>query len=84
MTNATPDQLNRIESLVQANAQAIQELGQKFDQLATEVESETTAIKETQEKWDQRFFDLSRNMTNLAFGLIATATITIVITSVFK
>ena len=40
MTNATPDQLNRIESLVQANAQAIQELGQKFDQLATEVEIE--------------------------------------------
>ena len=54
MNNTTPDQLNRIESLVQANAQAIQELGQK-------VESETTAIKETQEKWDQRFFDLSRN-----------------------
>ena len=54
-----------------------------FEQLKTDVESLKTDVEKSNEKFDV-YRQATQSLVNLAFGLIASATVITVVSSVFK
>lgn len=74
MTAASPDRLDRIESALETVLEKIQALDTKVEKLDTEVRAAT-------ERTDT-YWEASKLLINLAFGLIATAVIAIIVPAV--
>ncbi|MGF1576864.1 MAG: hypothetical protein ACFCU9_13180 [Cyanophyceae cyanobacterium] len=56
------------------------QLFERIDKLAETTEILTTDLKEQAKKWDERFFQLSRDSINFARTVIITAAVVAVIT----
>jgi chemotaxis regulatin CheY-phosphate phosphatase CheZ len=83
MTQAQPDRLDRLEALVERNSTAIENLTSKVDRISDEVDK----LREESKELGIRFGYYQQStsaIVNLAFSLIASATVSIFITVVLK
>ncbi|UJB72282.1 hypothetical protein HRE53_27155 (plasmid) [Acaryochloris sp. 'Moss Beach'] len=76
MTAASPDRLDRIESTLETVLEKIQQIDTKVEKLDTDVRA---ANERTDTYWEA-----SKLLINLAFGLIATAVIAIIVPAVLR
>ncbi|QUY45782.1 hypothetical protein [Acaryochloris marina] len=76
MTAASPDRDDRIESTLETVLEKIQQIDTKVEKLDTDVRA---ANERTDTYWEA-----SKLLINLAFGLIATAVIAIIIPAVLR
>jgi predicted PurR-regulated permease PerM len=76
MTSSQPDRLDRIEELVERNSSAIEKLTQDIDKLLDESKDLSTRFGYYQQS--------TQAIVNLAFSLIASATISVFITVVLR
>jgi cytochrome c biogenesis factor len=77
MTNTpSEDRLDRIERLTESNSQAIQQLTADLAGLATQVNE----LRAESKKWDERFFQLSRDTLIFSRNVIITAAVVAVLT----
>jgi chromosome segregation ATPase len=73
---ASTDRLDRIEALVEKNSQAIEKNSQAIEKLTEETKELNIRFAAYQQA--------SQWVVNLAFGLLATATITTIVTAVLR
>ena len=90
MTAASPDRLDRIESTLETVLEKIQaldtkvgQLDTKVGQLDTKVEKLDDDVRAANERTDT-YWEASKLLINLAFGLIATAVIAIIVPAVLS
>lgn len=76
MTAASPDRDDRIESTLETVLEKIQQIDTKVEKLDTDVRA---ANERTDTYWEA-----SKLLINLAFGLIATAVIAIIVPAVLS
>jgi MerR family transcriptional regulator, repressor of the yfmOP operon len=68
--NSDESRLDRIERLVEANAQQIEKL--------------STDLADESKKWDERFFQLSRDTLNFSRNIIVTAAVVAVLAPILR
>jgi len=80
---ASADRLDRIEALVEKNSQAIEKNSQAIEKNSQAIEKLTEETKELNIRF-AAYQQASQWVVNLAFGLLATATITTIVTAVLR
>ncbi|NJL88773.1 MAG: hypothetical protein HC916_02415 [Coleofasciculaceae cyanobacterium SM2_1_6] len=79
----TDERLDRLSELVERNSLAIERNSQAIDKLTQESERYAQESKELNIRFTA-YQQASQWVVNLAFGLLATATITTIVTAVFR
>jgi len=77
------NRLDRIEALVEKNASAIEQNSQIVEKVTEDIAKLTEQNKELNIRFSA-YQQASQWVVNLAFGLLATATITTIVTAVLK
>ncbi|MEN9226522.1 MAG: hypothetical protein Q6M54_13745 [Thermostichus sp. DRC_bins_24] len=94
----SPDRLDRIERTVEANAQAIAQLVQQNQEVLQTIAQTEERIAQTEERiarteerieaevkrWDERFFQLSRDTLNFTRNIVTIAAVTAVLIPLLK
>lgn len=83
MTQTKPDRLDRIEALVEKNSIAIEKNSDAIEKLTKDIEQQREEAKELGYRFGY-YQQSTQAIVNLAFSLIASATISIFITVVLK
>lgn len=83
MTTASPGRDDRIERTLETVLEKIQQLDTKVGQLDAKVEKLDTDVRAVNERTDT-YWEVSKLLINLAFGLIATAVIAIIVPPVLS
>jgi predicted nuclease with TOPRIM domain len=73
MTTDQPDRLDRIEQNLETLTERVSQVNERVDKLAAE-----------SEKWDERFFQLSRDTLNFSRNVIVTAGVVAVLAPVLR
>jgi hypothetical protein len=79
----TDERLDRLAELAERNSLAIEKLTQESERRAQESERSAQESKELNIRFTA-YQQASQWVVNLAFGLLATATITTIVTAVFR
>lgn len=86
MTNTTPDKSDRIETLLEQVAVSVKQIGTDVQRLGTDVQqlkedsAKQAAKLETEVKrWDERFFQLTKDNLGVSRTIIITAGATIIL-----
>jgi len=77
MTEITPDRLDRIEALLEQNTKEVADLRQGVRDLQQE-------LKQEAQRWDERFFQLSRDTLGTARMIIVTAGAVVILSPVLQ
>ncbi|WP_035985777.1 hypothetical protein [Leptolyngbya sp. KIOST-1] len=80
---ASTDRLDRIEALVERNSEAIQHNSEAIQHNSEAIQKLTEETKELSIRF-AAYQQASQWVVNLAFGLLATATITTIVTAVIR
>ena len=80
---ASTDRLDRIEALVERNSEAIQHNSEAIQHNSEAIQKLTEETKELNIRF-AAYQQASQWVVNLAFGLLATATITTIVTAVVR
>ncbi len=83
MTAAQPDRLDRIEAIVERNSLAIDKLTKDIDRISTDIDKQREESKDMGSRFGY-YQQSTQAIVNLAFSLIASATISVFITVVLK
>lgn len=83
MTAASPDRDDRIERTLETVLEKIQALDTKVGQIDIKVEKLDADVRAANERTDT-YWEASKLLINLAFGLIATAVIAIIVPAVLS
>lgn len=81
MTSISPGSRDRIEQTLETVLEKIQQLDTKVSQLDTKVSQLDTDVRNANERTDN-YWEASKLLINLAFALIATAVIAIIVPAV--
>ncbi|MEN9220822.1 MAG: hypothetical protein Q6M04_00135 [Thermostichus sp. BF3_bins_97] len=80
----SPDRLDRIERTVEANAQAIAQLTQQNQEVLERIARTEERIEAEVKRWDERFFQLSRDTLNFTRNIVTIAAVTAVLIPLLK
>ncbi|MGF1571268.1 MAG: hypothetical protein ACFCVD_24870 [Nodosilinea sp.] len=80
---ASSDRLDRIEALVEKNSEAIEKNNKAIEKNSAAIQRLTEESKELNIRF-AAYQQASQWVVNLAFGLLATATITTIVTAVIR
>ena len=93
MTNTTPDKSDRIETLLEQVAVSVKQIGTDVQRLGTDVQRLGTDVQQLKEdsakqaakletevkRWDERFFQLTKDNLGVSRTIIITAGATIIL-----
>ncbi|MCJ2541749.1 hypothetical protein [Thermostichus vulcanus] len=80
----TEDRLDRIERTVEANAQAIAQLAEQSQEVLESIANTEERIEAEVKRWDERFFQLSRDTLNFTRNAVTIAAVTAVLIPLLK
>ncbi len=83
MTTNQPDRLDRIEAIVERNSALVEKNSVAIDKLTRDIEQQREESKELGMRFGY-YQQSTQSVINLAFSLIASATISVFITVVLK
>jgi hypothetical protein len=72
-----PDRLDQIEA-------TLERVVERLEILASEQQAANRKLEEEVKRWDERFFDLSRDTLNFTRAVVTTAAIVAVIVPIFR
>jgi septal ring factor EnvC (AmiA/AmiB activator) len=91
MTQAENDRLDRIEAILESllaevrqTNKRLEATNERLEETNERLEQEIKRTDERFEKWDERFFQLARDTKNISVGLIVSAVVAILLSSIMK